>query len=72
MHLIASVCLPVRLFALSRLNRFAEYSKQQKEIAHGTVASYDTYSYYIHPRIRDKLGYHLVHNRTEVWQFAVN
>ncbi len=28
-----------------------------------TVASYDTYSYYIHLRIRDKLGYHLVHNR---------
>ncbi len=27
-----------------------------------TVASYDTYSYYIHLRIRDKLGYHLVHN----------
>ncbi len=28
----------------------------------GTVASYDTYSYHIHLRVRDKLGIELVHN----------
>ena len=28
-----------------------------------TVASYDTYSGYIDLRIRDKLGYQLIHNR---------